>query len=293
MAFADPFTPSFFRRLQQLKIRTTRTFLGSRQGGHLSKRKGQGLEFAEFRPYAPGDDFRHIDWGILGRTDRVYVREFREEQDLNVMVILDASSSMQYPEGEEKFSFARNIALSLGYVALTDGDSVQFSLLGQKNTPRFRGPRAMPNAAKELQQCEPSGTFNLATEVRAALALHKTPGKCFIVSDFLYDNVDLFEALDLIRYRNFEIALVQVLAPSELSLNLSPDSLLVDSESGETLEMSPGSGSAQEYAELLADQVGELERYAAQYGITHLLLPSNADLATVVLTKFPEAGLLR
>ena len=65
----DPFTPTFFRRLQQLKIRTRRAFLGSRQGSHRSVRKGHGLEFADFRAYAPGDDFRHIDWGVYGAPE--------------------------------------------------------------------------------------------------------------------------------------------------------------------------------------------------------------------------------
>jgi len=99
----EPFSPSFYRRLQQLKIRTRRSFLGSRQGSHLSPRKGQGLEFSEFRPYTPGDDYRYIDWGVYGRTDRVFIRQYREEQDLNVMVMLDASASMAYPEDEGKF----------------------------------------------------------------------------------------------------------------------------------------------------------------------------------------------
>ena len=178
MALADPFTPSFFRRLQQLKIRTRRSFLGSRQGSHLSKRKGQGLEFSDYRPYAPGDDYRHIDWGVYGRTDRVYVREFREEQDLNVLVVLDTSASMGYPQGERKFESARDLALSLGYVALTDGDSVIFSMLGQQNTPRYSGPKALSRAAKALYDVSPQGSFSLTSELRAAIARHRIPGKC-------------------------------------------------------------------------------------------------------------------
>ena len=97
MELNEPFTPSFFRRLQQLKIRTRRALLGSRQGTHLSQRRGQGLEFADYRPYTAGDDYRHIDGGIYGRTHRLYVRELRAEHDLNVLVCLDASLSMAYP----------------------------------------------------------------------------------------------------------------------------------------------------------------------------------------------------
>jgi len=80
------FTPGFFRRLQQLKIQTRRSYLGSRSGSHISKRRGHGLEFSDYRTYVPGDDFRHIDWGVYGRTDRLYVKEFREEQELQVLL---------------------------------------------------------------------------------------------------------------------------------------------------------------------------------------------------------------
>ena len=104
------FSPSFFKRLQQLKIHTRRTFLGSRQGGHLSLRRGHGLEFADYRLYTSGDDFRHIDWGIYGRTDRLYVKQFREEQDLNVFFLIDASQSMDFPQNENKFKMCLNLS---------------------------------------------------------------------------------------------------------------------------------------------------------------------------------------
>ena len=104
------FTPGFFRRLQQLKIKTRRSYLGSRQGSHISKRRGHGLEFSDYRSYVPGDDFRHIDWGVYGRTDRLYVKEFREEQELQVLFLIDTSQSMGFPEAEGKFEFAKDLA---------------------------------------------------------------------------------------------------------------------------------------------------------------------------------------
>ena len=135
----SPFTDDFFRRLQSLKIHTRRAFLGSRQGAHSSIRKGHGLEFSDFRPYAKGDDFRHIDWAVYGRTDRLYVRQFREEQDLNVVIAIDTSASMGHPEGEKKFEMAKNLALALSYIALTDGDTISMVLLGQNTLAKYSG----------------------------------------------------------------------------------------------------------------------------------------------------------
>jgi uncharacterized protein (DUF58 family) len=289
----EPFSPVFFKRLQQLKIRTRRAFLGSRQGAHRSSRKGHGLEFADFRPYAPGDDFRHIDWGVLARTDRVYVREFREEQDLNVVLILDTSASMAHPEGEGKFELARNLALALGYVALTDGDTVTFSLLGQRNSPRFVGARALPQAYTMLNSVQPGGSFDMLTEVRGAVARQRIPGKCFFISDFLVKIEDAVSTLDYLRARNFEIVVVQTLAPSELQLELSPNELVVDAETGEEIELNIDGSSAKEYALQLARHVEALEQYCGGASITHLLVSSAQDFSELVLTKFPEAGILK
>lgn len=293
MNLDEPFTPSFFRRLQQLKIRTRRSLLGSRQGSHLSQRRGQGLEFSDYRPYTAGDDYRHIDWGVYGRTDRIYVREFRAEQDLNVLVLLDTSRSMAFPEGQGKFELARNLAVALGYVALSDGDTVTFGLLGKKITPRFAGHKALSRVLNEFRELEPDASFDLVREMRAAVALQRLPGKCFFISDFLFDTDLQAEALAILRSRNFEITVVQVLAPGELSLEIGAAQTLVDAETGELLEVSLDKGSQKEYALALGKHVEALEGYCRRAGIAHILVSSAESLSDVVLTRFPQAGVLK
>jgi len=290
----EPFTPTFFRRLQALKIHTRRSFLGSRQGSHISNRRGHGLEFAEFRPYTAGDDFRHIDWGIYGRSDRLYIREFRDEQDLNVAVILDTSASMAHPAGESKFELARDVALSLGYIALSDGDTVTFSLLGQKNSPRYTGARAISRAINELKKVKPEGSHSMLEETRAAIARLKLPGKCFLISDFLFDSEEQFAMLDLLRAKNFEIVVLQILAPSELRLELAlSDAVLIDAESGEKLELALNASSRKEYARALAEHIERLEFYCQKAAIPHVLISSESSVSEVVLNRLPQIGLLR
>ena len=288
-----PFTPSFFRRLQQLKIRTRRAFLGSRQGQHRSLRRGHGLEFSEYRAYAPGDDFRHIDWSVYGRTDRLYVRQFREEQNLNVMIMMDTSASMFYPDENQKFELAKNLALSLGYVALTDSDSVVFSLLGQKNTPKYNGARALPRAIKELNAVTPTENFDYVKETIAAVASLRIPGKCFVLSDFLFEEESQFAMLDVLRSRNFEIAVLQILSPEELQLDVEMGETVVDSETGEEILLSLGNESKREYARLLASHVEALEHYCNKAGIAYALVPSNQAVDEVMLSRLPELGLLK
>lgn len=290
----EPFSPVFFRRLQQLKIHTRRSFLGSRQGVHSSLRRGHGLEFSDYRLYAEGDDFRHIDWGAYGRTDRLYLKQFREEQDLNVIVILDASASMGYPKGENKFEMARNLSLALGYVAMTDGDSVTFSILGKKNSPKFRGRGNLSKVLRELSDIAPDGKFNFVQEVRKSIINHKLPGKCFLISDFLFDHETQVSAIDVLRYRNFDISVIQIISPSETVLNLaSKNVLVVDSENGQEVELSIGQLSQKEYSRLMSAHIDKLEHYCRKRQISYVLIKSEESLTDVILRRFPAVGILK
>src|SRR3989338_7777665 len=98
-----PFTSDFLNRLECLRLRTRKEFLGSRPGSYSSPRRGTSLEFADYRRYSPGGDLRYLDWGILARSDRLYVKLYREEVDLFVYLFVDASGSMGFPTGAEKF----------------------------------------------------------------------------------------------------------------------------------------------------------------------------------------------
>src|SRR3989442_15388522 len=126
----EEFTPEFLARLEQLRIKTRREYAGTGKGSHLSPRRGSSLEFNDFRHYALGDDFRYIDWGLYGRTDKLYIKLFKEEEDLLTYIFLDASASMAYPPSDRKFERAMSIALAFAYVALAAGDRVMIRVLG-------------------------------------------------------------------------------------------------------------------------------------------------------------------
>lgn len=289
----EAYSPIFYKKLQRLKIHTKRSFLGSRQGVHRSLRKGHGLEFSDFRAYAQGDDYRYIDWGIYGRTDRFYVRQFREEQDLNVLVLLDCSKSMNYPIGENKFELARSLALALSYIALTDGDPVSISLLGQKSLPKFLGSKSLNRLRQELNILSPIGELNIVNAVKEAIHNRRIPGKCFLISDFMCELDEQYKALDYIRSRNFEICLLRILTPSELTLNPKTLQKVIDSETQAELDLALDSSSAKEYALALARHLNSLEKYCYKTGISYLLLSSQEDLADIVLSKLPRAGILK
>ena len=165
LGLPEEFTPDFLARLEHLRIQTRREFEGLGKGAHLSPRRGSSLEFSDFRHYALGDDFRFIDWGLYGRTDKLYIKLFKEEEDLLTYIFLDASASMGLPEADRKFPMAVATALAFAYVALAQGDRVMVRVLagdGKASTPglRLRAPSdrragAAPRRNPALRRARP------------------------------------------------------------------------------------------------------------------------------------------
>ena len=157
------FTSDYLSRLETLRIQTRRRFLGSRPGGHVSLRRGAGLEFADYRRYTPGDDLRYIDWNLYGRTDRLYIKQFQEEEDLYTSLFLDGSASMAYPAQDGKAAAARDIILSLAHVVLASNDAVKLSLLSMdttapSTTPFLRGRQRLGTVAEFLDSLQSGGS---------------------------------------------------------------------------------------------------------------------------------------
>lgn len=291
------FIPQFLARLEALRIRTRRQFLGSRPGGHLSLRRGNGLEFADYRPYTLGDDPRYIDWKLYSRTDRLYIKLFQEEEDLYTYLFLDLSASMGQPTGNNKYESARDLALALAYVVLANDDAVKLHLLGggarQLATPFFRGRQRLFDLAAFLAPHQPTGHV----ETPAALAQHlqtlHRPGKAIWISDFLFPAPVYQAGLNLLRAANFDIAVLQVLGKDDVDPPLFPaGARMVDSESGETALVRFDTSAKQEYQHRLEFHNRTLRSVCHQTGVHHALFTTSQDVATFVLRTLPMLGIL-
>src|SRR5947209_16938085 len=131
MSVAKPLLdPDFLGRLQRLEIVSKKVFVGKTKGERLSKRKGQSSEFADFRPYAVGDDLRFLDWNLFARLDRLFLRLFLEEEDLHVSLLLDASLSMDFGT-PTKLHYAKQVAAALGFVGLVGQDRIVVEAFGE------------------------------------------------------------------------------------------------------------------------------------------------------------------
>lgn len=219
------FTPDFIARLEQLRIKTRREYAGLGKGSHLSPRRGSSLEFSDYRHYSTGDDFRYIDWGLYGRTDKLYIKLFKEEEDLLTYVFIDASGSMAWPGRDHKFGSAVAIALALAYVALASGDRVMIRVVGgegQRPAPVFvLGRHRIVDLARSLSAISPAGATDLAPALAHEMVSIRRAGKVFLISDFLMNPAAANRALSLFGASNMDVTAIQVLGGLELRARAS------------------------------------------------------------------------
>jgi len=291
------FTSQFLARLETLRVRTRRQFLGSRPGGHLSLRRGNGLEFADYRPYTFGDDPRYIDWKLYSRTDRLYIKLFQEEEDLYTYLFLDLSASMGYPASNNKYESARDVALALAYVVLANDDAVKLHLLSsgahQPATPFFRGRQRIFDLAAFLAPHHPTGRVETSTALAQHLQTFHRPGKAIWISDFLFPASIYQAGLNLLRAANFDIAVLQVLGKEDVDPSLLPaGARMIDSESGETALVRFDASAKQEYQRRLELHNRTFRSYCHQAGVHSALFTTSQDVSTFVLRELPALGIL-
>jgi uncharacterized protein (DUF58 family) len=275
-------------------MRARRSFLGTRQGGHLSPKRGHGIEFSDYRQYELGDNPRHIDWGLFGRTERLYVKRFQEEQDLQVLIALDASASMGSVPDDHKWERSSDIALSLAYIALMSQDTVRLHVLGRTPSAALIGPRAFYHATRYLQRVVPTGEGVFDKQLAEAAARVKFPGIAIIISDCLFDFESLQSGLNALRAKNLDITLIQVLGRSDRRLDYAESgATLQDSETGEQVSLVASSEVEAEFQRLLVDHCERIQQFclSARVGYT-LALPEEA-LEQWVNETLPRTGIIR
>ncbi|MEP0814348.1 MAG: DUF58 domain-containing protein [bacterium] len=270
-------------QLEQLQIIAKKMFRGKLRGEKRSRKLGQSVEFHDFRQYMPGDDIRRIDWNLYGRIERYFVKLFVEEEDLTLYLLVDSSKSMSFGT-PPKFDYARRLAAALAYISLSNLERVSVAVfdtdLGVIQRPT-RGRSKFVHLFKILEAQKADGKTSLVQAVAEFLALKQAPGVVAIISDFLFPFPA--RALSGLVGRGNQVALIQVLLPEEIKPELSGDLELLDSESGERVEVSMGSSVFKMYVERLAELQSELSRWAARTSSDYVLIPSGRDLTKAVL----------
>jgi uncharacterized protein (DUF58 family) len=297
LGLPEEFSSDFLARLEQLRIKTRREYAGAGKGSHLSPRRGSSLEFADFRHYAPGDDFRYIDWSLYGRSDKLYIKLFKEEEDLLTYIFVDASASMGFPAQDHKFSSAISIALALAYVALSSGDRVMVRVLGGGGTPArpafVTGRHRVVELARQLAGVKPGGQLDFATAMGQELAVLKRAGKVFVISDFQMMFNSIARGMGLFLASNMDATAVQVLGGGELAADdLEGDLEVIDAETGERLRVSMSRRSRDQYRATLTRLAREIRALCLQRGLHYTLYTTDHSFQDFFLRAVTELGLV-
>jgi len=256
------FTPDFLAQLERLSLASRRTFRGRVKGERRSPRKGQSVEFSDYRPYGIGDDLRYVDWNIFGRLDRLHVKLFVDEEDLCLHLLVDASSSMGFGQ-PTKLEYAARLAGGLGFVGLVNHERVGLGILRERMTEGWspvRGRNQFPNLADFLSQLEPAGATKLNESLGNYARRAREPGLAVVISDLL-DPAGFEAGLRALLERRFEVHVVQLLSPEELNPTLGGDLRLQDSETGEVREISVDGDALRAYRERLHEFLERVEAF--------------------------------
>lgn len=217
----DLLEPATVNRATALGLYARKVVEGYKVGEHRSPLKGFAIEFAQHREYAPGDDVRHLDWKILGRTDRLFIKQYEQDTNYIAQILLDNSGSMNFAsEGQSKFYSAKVIAACLSHVILKQRDAVSIGFIGDGSPsliPRTDTPNRMPWLMKKLADAEASGSANIGADLLKLAPAIKRRSIIVIISDLLQDEESLFAALPRFRYQESEVIVFHVLDHAELN----------------------------------------------------------------------------
>jgi uncharacterized protein (DUF58 family) len=293
---------AFFKQLDRLKVRI-RTARGNRPGETPIPRTSQawGIEFESYKEYAPGDDFRYLDWNALGRLDQLMVKRFTAEREIPFHIFFDTSASMGAPAVDQKFTFATDLLTALSYVVLANNDTLRLVALSPSEKglrpftvlPPLRHRSSFSRVAPFLAALTPSGKTYLKEAVRAYLDQTKEPGVAVVVSDFYVEPPQYEEPLSLLKARGYEVKVVQILGASELS----PERLfrrgkLHDVEDHSERWITLTQAHLQRYKEALQAHLDALQQFCHRHQILYVRSSTENGLATLVTEEFTQAGLL-
>jgi len=242
--------PEEMHKLNRIVLQSRYVVEGNLSGAHRSPLKGASSEFAEHKAYGLGDDPKHLDWKVLGRTDRYYIKRYEDETNLRVYIILDRSNSMAYGSAAvRKFDFACQLVAALGYVVVKARDSVGLFVYSDKMDMQVEPRNSvnhLHNMLKRLQGVEPASTTHTAETLhQIAESIHKR-ALVILVSDLLDNEKEVVLAIAHFRKRLHDVIVLHVLDPVEIDLSLKQGFEFEDLETGERLTVDPR-GLAKEY----------------------------------------------
>ena len=291
----DPtaFDEAFLRQLERLLLLMRSPVRGGLKGGRRSVKRGQSVEFADYRDYTIGDDLRQLDWNVYARLEKLFVKLFVEEEDVTVTLLIDASASMATGD-PSKLLFAKRAAAALGYIGLASEDRVAVSALSGRIARRraaMRGSGRVFRLLADLSAIEPAeGPTDLVAAVRHAAAQLHGRGVVVLVSDLLDPAAD--KVIRELAATGSELVILHVLSPDELDPQLEGDLRLVDVETGDGIDVTVDLATVDAYKDRLATWKAGFADLASKRRASYVDLSSDTNLADLMFAELRRRRVL-
>ena len=270
------------RRLEQLELASRRLTAGRMKGERRSVRRGQSVEFADYRNYTSGDDLRQLDWNVYARLEKLFVKLFVEEEDVTVHVLVDASRSMDFGE-PNKLDFARRAAAALAYLGLAHLDRVSVAFLGEGRAAPLaplRGKARIFEVFRFLEAPRAERLTGLEAAARDYAARLRGSGPLLLISDLMDPGYE--EALRHLAGTRCQLSVLHVLAPEELDPELPSDARMIDLETGAGIDVTGDDDLLDRYRQRLTDWQEELTSFCGRRAGSYVAIPTDLPLADLL-----------
>jgi uncharacterized protein (DUF58 family) len=291
---AELLTPEFMAKLDALGVVSRKILAGKLRGERRSRKKGESLEFSDYRNYAQGDDLRRIDWSLYARLERLFLKLFLAEEDLSIYLIVDGSASMGYGS-VNKFDYARKVAAAVAYIGIANMDRVSVGVYANGTEhllPDLRGRKQVLKLFNFLSHIEPGGLTDLQGACRRFVLRHRRPGICLLLSDFL-DPEGFESPLKALAAARMDAFAVHILAPEEVEPTITGDFLLVDSETNEKIDVTASRRLVENYQKTVRGFCSSLQQFCAARGVAYLFASTDLPFEALVLNYLKKVGLVR
>ena len=285
--------PQFMARLDQLDILSRKLLAGKMKGERRSKRRGQSVEFADYRNYTIGDDLRFIDWNIYARLDKLFLKLFMEEEDISLYILVDVSASCDFGD-PNKASYIKKVAAALGYIGLVNYNRVTIAAMADgivAETGGMRGRKRVSQMIDFISKLKPAGASHFAESCKRFALANRHKGVCVVLSDFFVK--EGFESgLRYVAGGKYDLFCVQILSPQEIDPEVTGDLKLRDIEDNDVAEVSITQPLMKRYKSNLNAYCLSLKDYVTRRGGTYLFTSTTVPFDTLVLNYLRERGLL-
>lgn len=288
------FDDEFQRKLETLAIVSRKVFAAQNRAQRRTKKRGSGVEFADHRDYAAGDDFRFVDWGVYRRFGRLLVRLFEEEEDLSIYFLVDCSKSMAF-NGQRKFDQARRLCAALAYVGLANLDRITIVGVGdniEARLPPTRGKGQIFKILRFLNDLKPTSNTDLEHALRTFVAQHSRRGLAVLMSD-LFDPHGFERGLNMLRYNKFEPFVLHLVDDADRAIPRLGDLELRDCETQVAREVTVTHELETKLQRAFDEYRASIETFCAKSHIPWFHADVTTPFDQLILRVFREGGFLR